>query len=120
MGLQATISAGVTTAFSALDDLVEKATLQAASTFDDVLETETVGATGTIDVLQDNQKESALFLALAGDSESADIMLLADAASATITPVQGMEITWRGDLYNLHSIDDEQNSLLMLGLRRPI
>lgn len=126
MGLQAHIDAGVAAAFTALGDLVEKATLQAAGTYSDVLETETAGATGTIDVVQNKQNEAERFFAglnwrgIAGDTDSADITLLGLAASATLTPAQGMKITWRGDVYELHRIDDTQQALLMLGLRRPL
>jgi hypothetical protein len=126
MGLKATIAAAVTAAFSAAGDLVTEETLTAPGVLDPVTEVETPGATGTIDVIQSTQADAEKFLAgmnwrgVAGATQASDVQLIANLSSATLTPVQGMTITWRGDTYNLHSVDDVQEALALFGLRRPV
>jgi len=126
MGLQATIEAGVATAFNAMGDLVKVLPLADPPTFDDVTETETPGATGTIKVMQMSQADAEKYFAgmnwrgIASDTQASDVKLLAWTASATITPKQGQKATWRGAIYSLHRIDDTQEALLMISLRRPL
>jgi hypothetical protein len=126
MGLQATIEAGVAAAFDAMGDLVIDLPLADPGTFDPVTEAETPGATGTVRAMQLSQADAEKYFAglnwrgVAGDTQASDVQLMALASSATLTPKQDQTATWRGAAYNVHRIDDTQQALLLLKLRRPI
>lgn len=117
MGLNATIKAGVTTAFSALGDLVETNTLQKPDTLADTTEAVTAGATGTWGLVEDqfNQMEIA-----AGDVQAGDVKVLGDDAGKPFSPAPGMTLTWRGLTYNIHAANPVQNALWQLHLKRPL
>jgi len=122
MGLQAEIDAGVADVFEAMGDLVVVMPLQAASTLDPVTEIDVPGVTGTVKVIQLSQAdaEKSFTGVAAGDIQASDVQLMALAASATLTPTQDQEATWRGKSYNIHAVDDTQQALLLLSLRAPI
>ena len=128
MGLKATVAAAVTAAFSALGDLVETATLQQPSTLDPVTEAETPGATTTISVVEGNLSEAARYFSglnwrgVAGEVQSADAMVLADANETGLAflPDQDQTLTWRSDTYIIHRVDPVQESLLQVYLRKAI
>ncbi len=126
MGLQATIEAGVATAFLAVGDLAVVMPLQDPSTMDAVTEIEVPGATGTVKVIQLTQMDAEKYGAglnwrgVAGDVQASDVFLLADLASATVTVKQGQTATWNGSTYQVHMVQDIQRAALMLSLRRPV
>ena len=125
MGMQATVTSAVATAFRAAGDLVTSLPMEAPGTFDDLTEVETPGATGAIDVIQMTQVEAEKYFAgsnwrgLASDTQASDVNLMARAATATLVPQMGHKATWVGAVYTVHRIDSPNPALLFLGLRRP-
>jgi len=118
MGLKATIAEGVTTAFAAVGDLSEAATLETeGGAYNPTTGLVDPPTTGTWKLIESSFSQMER---LAGDIQSGDVRLLGNDADKPFTPEPGQSITFRGVKYKIVSADPVQESLWKIHGRRPL